>query len=97
MSHRIAGCPHKPWRTKGLQRWFFGHWSRRDLQASLKGVLPLEAGHKVQGADSPLLRDEYEAFLAWRQEQFWQEIMRVTGLAAPADLEATEDDEGPRL
>jgi hypothetical protein len=38
--------------------------------------------------DSPLFRDDYEAFLNWRQERIWQEIRRVTGATAAADLEA---------
>jgi hypothetical protein len=43
-------------------------------------------------ADSPLLRDDYEAFLAWRQEHLWQEVRRVTGATMAADLEADEKD-----
>lgn len=43
-------------------------------------------------ADSPLLRDGYDAFLAWRQEHLWQEIRRVTGATAAADLEADDKD-----
>lgn len=39
-------------------------------------------------ASSPLLQDDYEAFLAWREERLWQEIRRVTGVAEAADLEA---------
>ena len=38
--------------------------------------------------ESPLLRDDYEAFLVWRQDRVWQEIQRVTGATAAADLEA---------
>jgi hypothetical protein len=41
-------------------------------------------------ADSPLLRDDHEAFLAWRQERLWQEIQRVTGATLAADLEADD-------
>lgn len=40
------------------------------------------------GADSPLLRDDYEAFLTWRQNRLWQEIQRVTGATEAADLES---------
>ncbi|MBI4601537.1 MAG: DUF262 domain-containing protein [Planctomycetes bacterium] len=43
-------------------------------------------------ADSPLLRDEYEAFLVWRQDRLWQEIQRVTGATVAADLEADDKD-----
>ncbi len=42
------------------------------------------------GGESPLLADDYEAFLTWRQDRLWQEIQRVTGLAEAADLEAGE-------
>jgi hypothetical protein len=45
--------------------------------------------------DSPLWRNDFEAFLARRQELLWQEIQRVTGLAhAPA---RTEDHARPPL
>ncbi len=43
-------------------------------------------------ADSPLLRDDYKAFLAWRQEHLWQEIRRATGATVAADLEADDKD-----
>jgi hypothetical protein len=42
------------------------------------------------GAGSPLLSDDYEAFLAWRQDRLWQEIQRVTGLTQAADLDTEE-------
>jgi hypothetical protein len=42
------------------------------------------------GPDSPLLRDDYDAFLALRQERLWQEIWRVTGATMAADLEADD-------
>lgn len=42
------------------------------------------------GDASPLWSDNYDAFLAWRQERLWQEIQRVTGLVEAADLEADE-------
>ena len=45
------------------------------------------------GADSPLLRDDYDAFLALRQERLWQEIRRVTGATVAADLEADDRDQ----
>jgi hypothetical protein len=44
------------------------------------------------GADSALLQDDYEAFLAWRQEWLWKQIQRVTGVTVPADLEVDETD-----
>ena len=40
------------------------------------------------GETSPLWSDDYDEFLAWRQDRLWQEIRRVTGLAEAADLEA---------
>src|SRR5262249_9501554 len=43
---------------------------------------PVLASHGLPaGADSPLLRDDYEAFLAWRQDVLWEEIQRVTGVS----------------
>lgn len=42
------------------------------------------------GEHSPLLRDDLEEFLSWRQERIWQEIKRVTGLSEAAELEAEE-------
>lgn len=43
------------------------------------------------GTESPLLRDDYEAFLSWRQQTLWEEIRKVTGVAEATDLEATEE------
>ena len=51
------------------------------------------ASHSLPaGADSPLLYDDYEAFLSWRQDRLWQEIRRVTGATMAADLEADAKD-----
>ena len=44
------------------------------------------------GAKSPLMRDDYEGFLALRQDHLWQEIRRVTGATVAADLEADDMD-----
>lgn len=44
------------------------------------------------GEDTPLLRDDYEAFLTRRQDHLWHEIQRVTGAAAASDLEANDTD-----
>jgi hypothetical protein len=41
--------------------------------------------------DSPLLRDDFDAFVDWRQSRLWDEIRRVTGLTVAADLEADEE------
>ena len=49
------------------------------------------ASHCLPTGDaSPLWSDDYEAFLAWRQDRLWQEIQRVTGLTEAAELEAEE-------
>nr|MBA3651522.1 hypothetical protein [Chthoniobacterales bacterium] len=40
------------------------------------------------GASSPLITNDFNAFLDWRQDRIWQEIKRVTGLIQAADLEA---------
>ena len=40
------------------------------------------------GDNSPLLVDDFEAFLTWRQERLWKEIKRVTGLKRASVLEA---------
>lgn len=55
--------------------------------------VPVLTSHGLPGAaDSPLLRDDYEAFLAWRQDHLWQEIQRVTGATVAADLESDDKD-----
>jgi len=41
------------------------------------------------GSNSPLLLNDYESFLDWRQKELWAEIKRVTGLTEATDLEAT--------
>ncbi|HQH72120.1 MAG TPA: hypothetical protein PK360_08580, partial [bacterium] len=38
--------------------------------------------------DSPLMRNDYNAFLTWRQTLLWQEIQRITGVTSAADLES---------
>jgi hypothetical protein len=49
------------------------------------------ASHRLPtGAGSPLLLDNYQAFLDWRQYRLWNEIKRITGVSTAADLEATE-------
>lgn len=50
----------------------------------------LESHGLPAGEDSPLLHDDFEAFLNCRQEWFWNEIRSVTGTMAPADLEAVD-------
>lgn len=46
----------------------------------------LESHHVPAGPDSPLRHDDFESFLAWRQEALWREIQRVTGVQSAADL-----------
>ncbi len=43
------------------------------------------------GKESPLLADDFERFLTWRQDRLWQEIQRVTGASVAADLESPEE------
>ncbi len=40
------------------------------------------------GEESPLMCDDFEEFLSWRQERLWKEIKRVTGLKRASVLEA---------
>lgn len=67
-----------------------------DYLADIRGTagFPFDAvlsSHKLPtGPDSPLMCDDYEAFLEWRQERIWREIQRVTGVARAADLEMNE-------
>jgi len=42
------------------------------------------------GDESPLILDDFEAFLDWRQAKLWKEIKRVTGLKRPTVLEALD-------
>lgn len=44
------------------------------------------------GADSALLKDDFEAFMTWRQARLWREIQRVTGVTVATDLEADDKD-----
>lgn len=44
------------------------------------------------GENSCFWTDDFDVFLAWRQERLWQEIQQVTGLAEAADLEAEESE-----
>jgi hypothetical protein len=43
------------------------------------------------GADSPLMHDDYDAFLTWRQDWMWGKIQSVTGASRAADLEADDE------
>lgn len=54
----------------------------------------LESHCLPTGDDSPFWTDDYEKFLAWRQQRLWKEIKRVTGLTEATDLEAEEVETG---
>jgi hypothetical protein len=43
------------------------------------------------GDGSPLVADDFDGFLAWRQDRLWLEIQRVTGITDATDLEMPED------
>jgi hypothetical protein len=42
------------------------------------------------GDNSPFWTDDYETFLAWRQNRLWKDIKRVTGAVEATDLESEE-------
>jgi hypothetical protein len=66
-----------------------------DYLAQIKNTLnfPFDAvlkSHSLPVGDaSPLMGDDFEAFLTWRQKELWKEIQRVTRLTDAAALEAT--------
>jgi hypothetical protein len=41
------------------------------------------------GSESSLMKDDFDAFLSWRQQKIWEEIRRVTGLKEASKLELT--------
>lgn len=43
--------------------------------------------------DAPLLRDDFDAFLDWRQARLWEAIKKATGATEAADLEDSDADE----
>jgi hypothetical protein len=43
------------------------------------------------GSQSPLLNDDFDGFIAWRQEELWQQIRAVTGLKQATELEALDE------
>jgi hypothetical protein len=53
----------------------------------------LESHTLPTGKKSPLLLDDFESFLAWRQDQLWEKIQDVTGATAAADLEAADQED----
>ncbi len=65
-----------------------------DYLAEIRGTpgFPFEQVLSSHGlpvsSDSPLMQDDYEGFLDWRQAHLWQEIQRVTGTTVASDLEA---------
>ena len=70
-----------------------GRRAPSDYLAEIRGVsgFPFEqvlaSHHLPTDADSPLLKNNYEAFLAWRQNRLWRQIQHVTGVQIAADLE----------
>lgn len=73
-----------------------------DYLAEIRGTpgFPLDAvlqSHALPtGTDSSLVRDDFEAFLTWRQERLWKEIQRATGAMVATDQEIDDGDEGVR-
>ncbi len=69
-----------------------------DYLAEIRGTTgfpfePVLASHGLPaGDDSSLLKDDFDAFLTWRQARLWKEIQRVTGVTIAADLEAEDKD-----
>jgi hypothetical protein len=69
-----------------------------DYMAQIRGTpgfpfdAVLESHCLPAGTTSPIWGDDYEAFLAWRQDRIWKEIQRVTGAKEAADLEAETAD-----
>ena len=60
----------------------------RDALGSSKFHVLLESHHLPGGIDSPLWRDDFEAFLDWRQMEMWNDIHEVTGVREATDLVA---------
>ncbi len=64
----------------------------REIQDALDRAQPglfvtlLDSHLLPAGPDSPLWRNDFEAFLAWRQDAIWNEIKAVTGVREAADL-----------
>jgi hypothetical protein len=52
----------------------------------------LESHCLPTGDDSPLLNDDYEEFITWRQNQLWKKIQAATGLESATDLESEEEE-----
>jgi hypothetical protein len=44
-----------------------------------------ESHHLPGGLDSPFWRDDFDAFLDWREKEFWREIQEVTGVRGAAE------------
>jgi hypothetical protein len=44
------------------------------------------------GVDSPLLQNQYEAFLVWRMNRLWEAIKDATGAVEAFDLEVEEEE-----
>ena len=49
--------------------------------------LELWWSHLLPGdQESPLWRDDFDGFLAWRRDKLWQEIQHVTGVTQATDM-----------
>ena len=59
-----------------------------DIEQQVGGGLPalLKSHLLPAGPASPLLRDDFEGFLQWRQDAIWQRIQDATGVAGASDL-----------
>ena len=68
----------------------------KGIEATLgntKFVQLLESHLLPAGSDSPLWRNDFEAFLDERQEALWGEIKSVTGATSATDLIADQANE----
>lgn len=68
----------------------------KDIEAAMgntKLVQLLESHLLPAGSDSPLWRNDFEAFLDERQEALWGEIKSVTGATGATDLIADQESE----
>lgn len=74
-----------------------------DYLAEIRGTpgFPFEsmlASHGLPAeVDSPLLCDDFDAFLLLRQARLWREIQRATGATTASDLEADDEPENANL
>jgi hypothetical protein len=55
-------------------------WSKNPMRGEIQFNQLLESHLLPTGSHSPFWTDNFESFLAWRQEQVWKEIRQVTGI-----------------